>query len=522
MTIRVIDIFAGPGGLSEGFASVCNENSPPVFDHRLSIEMEPHAFQTLKLRTFFRYFLQDIPEDYYYFLRGKISLNELYEAQPEAAKSASNRCWNATLGPDGAPASEVKERIGKEIKDSEDWVLIGGPPCQAYSLVGRSRNKGNPEYDPQKDVRQKLYVEYLQILADHRPAVFIMENVKGLLSAKLNDQRIFNLILKDLRNPAEAIIREGRNVSGGQTCSYQLVSLINTADLKSGDTGSAVVRSEEYGIPQARHRVILLGIRDDIKRVSPKCLKKKPLVAVSDVLCSLPSLRSGLSRKKDSAEAWESILHRQVDSRWANAGTIKADNIRLSKLIKKTLSSIQTPFNDRGGEFIPCKIEPCIYEEWYGDERIGGVINHSTRGHMEKDLFRYMFASCYAKLHQRSPSLKDFPIDLLPKHTSAESALQSGSNFSDRFRVQSADSPSTTIVSHISKDGHYYIHPDPEQCRSLTVREAARLQTFPDNYYFCGPRTAQYIQVGNAVPPLLAKQIGEIVYDILHQAGADC
>lgn len=138
---------------------------------------------------------------------------------------------------------------------------------------------------------------------------------------------------------------------------------------------------------------------------------------------------------------------------------------------------------------------------------------------MRKDLLRYFYAACYGALRKKTPTLPAFPTDLIPKHVSARKSLDEGGNFPDRFRVQLADNPSTTVVSHISKDGHYYIHPDYNQCRSLTVREAARLQTFPDNYLFCGPLTDQYVQVGNAVPPLLAMQIGNIVHDVLDQAG---
>jgi DNA (cytosine-5)-methyltransferase 1 len=136
---------------------------------------------------------------------------------------------------------------------------------------------------------------------------------------------------------------------------------------------------------------------------------------------------------------------------------------------------------------------------------------------MRKDLFRYLFAACYADVHKRSPKLCDFPKELLPEHKNARKAVRE-SLFSDRFRVQLREHPATTITSHISKDGHYFIHPDPLQCRSFTVREAARIQTFPDNYYFEGNRTSQYQQVGNAVPPLLAKQIAEIVHGVLQKA----
>jgi DNA (cytosine-5)-methyltransferase 1 len=146
---------------------------------------------------------------------------------------------------------------------------------------------------------------------------------------------------------------------------------------------------------------------------------------------------------------------------------------------------------------------------------LGGVCNHETRGHIPEDLRRYFFSAVFASATDpaRSPLLQDFPSSLLPDHKNVGEALKQ-TKFNDRFRVQVAGRPSTTVVSHISKDGHYYIHYDPTQCRSLTVREAARLQTFPDNYFFEGPRTEQYHQVGNAVPPLLAHQIAKIVADL--------
>lgn len=162
------------------------------------------------------------------------------------------------------------------------------------------------------------------------------------------------------------------------------------------------------------------------------------------------------------------------------------------------------------------KGRPCVQHEgdWYEDERIGGFCNHGTRSHMRGDLHRYLFAAAYAACRGESPQLDCFPRKLLPAHRNVNDALETG-KFADRFRVQVASKCSTTITSHISKDGHYYIHYDPQQCRSLTVREAARLQTFPDNYFFEGGRTSQYVQVGNAVPPLLARQIARSVAALL-------
>jgi DNA (cytosine-5)-methyltransferase 1 len=150
---------------------------------------------------------------------------------------------------------------------------------------------------------------------------------------------------------------------------------------------------------------------------------------------------------------------------------------------------------------------------WFYDVRLKGVVNHQSRSHLKQDLYRYLFATVFTQKHGKFPRMKDyeeFGKGLLPEHLSALSG-----KFTDRFRVQKKGIPATTVTSHISKDGHYFIHYDPAQMRSLTVREAARIQTFPDNYLFRGSRTAQYHQVGNAVPPYLAYQLARIVATLM-------
>jgi DNA (cytosine-5)-methyltransferase 1 len=465
--IRVVDVFAGPGGLNEGFSSIRTQEGLRAFDVTLSMEMESFAFETLRLRSFYRQFEDRVPELYYDHLRGRITRSELYGAFPDEYLKAERECWQVTLGPKGRPTREVRDRISTAIGDEQNWVLIGGPPCQAYSLAGRSRNLGNPEYNARKDVRQKLYVEYLQILADHRPAVFVMENVKGLLSAKLGKTGLFHRILDDLRDPAAAIRRENRSALIDSASGYRIWSLVERQMFDNGTVEGSVIRSEKYGIPQARHRVILLGIRDDIS-VTPGVLKPATEMTVDCAIRDLPKVRSGLSKLHDSPANWRTILRSQSGSRWANAGTGKAGGDQLRSMITETLRGIEPPAADRGAEFVAGEPALCRNGNWFVDSRLDGFCNHSTRGHMESDLHRYLYASCFAKLNGRSPTLGDFPTDLIPDHGSADNAIADGGNFSDRFRVQVATRPSTTIVSHISKDGHYYIHPDPMQCRSLT------------------------------------------------------
>lgn len=514
--VKVIDVFAGPGGLSEGFSAVREEHGRNFFDIAISIEKDKYAFETLKLRSFLRQFVGDYPPEYYEFLKSNYTLSELYTLYPEEAELASMKCWNTTLGPDGVKVIDVREKIDEAIKDASDLVLIGGPPCQAYSLVGRSRNHRNPRYDPNKDVRQRLYVDYLQILSDYRPIIFVMENVKGLLSATLNSENMFARIIEDLEDPVNALIREGRDTTNGGTLGYNIFSLTTGKLLNERTRKDAIIKSELYGVPQSRHRVILIGVRNDLGVQEVPHLKKQGTVNLSSVISDLPRLRSGISDIPDTEKNWIDLISKmgRLIKYWKGCNKLDDPNV-LCHFMKSMLSELEVPVGGRGSEYIPHRNCTIYKPEWFNDPNLSGVCNHTTRTHLGGDLLRYFYVSCFGKVFRRSPNLIDFPIELLPNHSNVSRAIESKSTFSDRFRVQLIDKPCTTIVSHISKDGHYYIHPDPKQCRSFTVREAARVQTFPDNYFFVGPRTAQYVQVGNAVPPLLAYQIGEIVMQLL-------
>jgi DNA (cytosine-5)-methyltransferase 1 len=506
MPIPVIDLFAGPGGLGEGFSALQRDDEF-LFRIKLSIEKDEHAHQTLQLRAFFRQFPhREAPDDYYDYLAGKITREQLFENFPKEAERAAKEAWHAELGSDAFPAATIDQRIREARSTRINWVLIGGPPCQAYSLAGRSRRKHDPTFAA--DEKHFLYEQYLRIIAEHEPPVFVMENVKGLLSAKVEKEGIFEKIRHDLEHPLAAV--NGRAHREGDL-TYRLVSLVVKPDesLERCDAKDFVVRAEDYGIPQARHRIILLGIKDDNER-APAQLARKDQVSIEDVISDLPHLRSGVSKEPDSPEAWRGILMEITDAAWLQSP--KVDDA-LRREIRAKLREVDATLG-RGANFQP-RARRIIraHREWFEDERLPGVCNHETRSHIRADLHRYFFASAFARVHGHSPLLDDMPPEILPLHANVAAALED-TKFNDRFRAQPAGRPSTTITSHISKDGHYYIHYDPAQCRSLTVREAARLQTFPDNYFFEGGRTQQYHQVGNAVPPLLARQIADIVYDL--------
>lgn len=505
----VVDIFAGPGGLGEGFSSI-SEKGSPAFESIVSIERDEDAHRTLLLRHFVRAFHpREVPEEYYSFLRGRLSLEELFAKFPKQHASAKSSALKISLGSEAH--NFVKTLIAKRLSGRRRWALVGGPPCQAYSLVGRSRMKGDPDFE--NDERHFLYKEYLKILADHQPPVFVMENVKGLLSATVGGERVIDKILADLSDPVKAL----RGRSGGAT--YKLYSLSeHDKPLIGVDPKIFLVKAELYGVPQARHRMFIVGIRSDV-RVRPKQLKQHRPPSTEQTIGNLPKIRSRISKTVDDRDHWMAAVRSISDLNLTPAYNGYEYAARLAKGIEVYSGSdanwptryVETRYPG------PARARHDVLG-WIHDPRLDVLTSHESRSHMPADLKRYFYAAVFAEVLGRSPRLADFPKALLPKHQNVELG-RTGKMFSDRFRVQLPKEVSATVTSHISKDGHYFIHYDPNQCRSLTVREAARLQTFPDNYCFLGSRTSQYHQVGNAVPPYLARQIADVIVEVLDRMG---
>jgi DNA (cytosine-5)-methyltransferase 1 len=504
--IPVIDVFAGPGGLGEGF------NAFQVNGYRplricLSIESDPFAHQTLQLRSFFRHFAPgEVPQEYYCFLRGEFGDKELFDAYPREAEASRRATWLAELG--RVKGREVDVRIRDALSGNDEWILIGGPPCQAYSLIGRSRVGGIQAGDH----RVHLYRHYLRIIARHRPAIFVLENVPGLLNARIDGKLVFPTLLGDLERPARLGYRQAPR--------YKLYSAVTALpDLRHDDwpdykPADFLVQCEKYGIPQRRRRLIVIGVREDLDSVPGPMKSHGNIVKVKDVLDGLPKLRSGLSKANDTAASWLSGLQNFLSNGYRDAVETCPE---IREGIRSILSSISVPQAGRGARFVRHRISCRYRPDWFLDERIEGACNHEARPHMRSDLYRYLFVATFGAIHGRSPELRDFPEKLLPNHRNVREVGKERF-FDDRFRVQIASEPAATVTSHLKKDGHYFIHPDPSQCRSITVREAARIQTFPDNYFFCGPRTSQFEQVGNAVPPLLALQIAKLVWAAISEA----
>lgn len=477
----VIDLFAGPGGLNEGFSSVRDDCGNFVFKTLASFEMDAVACRTLRLRATYRELVRsggDL-QPYFDYIEGRKTWPEVLTGEFQAAfRTAEEHVREVELGEVSRPEVDdfIAEQLGPEDKRAH-WALIGGPPCQAYSLAGRSRRTGDEAFA--SDHKHFLYREYLHILGKFKPTIFVMENVKGLLSSRDGDNSMFQTILSDLKRLTSGV-------------DYEIRSLVVDSDPLELIPSDFIIKSEEYGVPQKRHRVILLGVRSDVAKQAPRSILKRAdgPVTVRAALQTMPVVHTQPSTRKPKIERDWHVIQTEA------------------------LSDVRASHDER---FPPEPVKPGAlaldeYEAWTYDARLRTPVQHEPRTHMISDLVRYRVLAKLAEHLGKSPKYSDLPAVLHPDHRNIG---KEGTPFTDRFRVQVWDAPATTVVSHISKDGHYYIHPDPAQGRSLTVREAARLQSFPDNYFFEGPRTQQFHQVGNAVPPLLSKRIGEVVAEML-------
>ena len=429
----VIDLFAGCGGLSEGFKQA-------GFEVIAQIERDKWACETLRTRNVF-HFLKSASKLIYYikYLREEISMDYILKRFPEIESLINSIVIKAEFGKDSF--KNILSRIDSARKlhgTPKFHIVLGGPPCQPYSVVGRSRDPHRMRYDD----RHYIYEYYLRVLEFIKPDFFVFENVPGLITANAKGEEIFIRMLEDFSKIVPP---------------YKIAP---SFDEYSRNPREYLVDSSNYGIPQKRKRVIFIGYRTsflsknkEIKTVFRKILRMKSPRwggnSVEDAISDLPALRPG-----EGADGY------------------------YGSYIEKETTSYQNSMR---------RVSP-------------GVLNHRARTHMESDLERYKFFINHHINGKQNANLIDLMRerpDLTPTHNHLD-------KFFDRFRVQWWTLPSSTITAHISKDGHYYIHPDKKQCRSFTVREAARCQSFQDNYKFEGPRTQQFRQVGNAVPPVLA------------------
>lgn len=412
--LTAIDIFAGGGGLSEGFCKA-------GFDIINHIEQDKNAAETLRTRVMF-FLLKEsgLIKEYYSYLYGRIRRKDLI-VKYNLDDLIDNNVIRQEI------SEETIDDIIKRVKFSMKMrglknidVLIGGPPCQAYSLVGRARDP----YKMEHDKRNYLYKYYVEFLKELNPEIFIFENVPGILSA--GNGKLFDDIQKYMDNV-------------GYEINYRI---LNSAD---------------FMVLQNRKRVILIGWKKGNNFGYPSFERIEHNYRVKCVLDDMPTLKAG-----EGDEAARDYKINDIN-----------DYLRKTRIRTKS---------DK-------------------------VINNVARPHRKVDLEIYKYA---INKYLKGERLKytDLP-EKLQFHKNRKSFL-------DRFKVLDQNvSASHTVVAHIAKDGHYYIHPDINQLRSLTVREVARLQSFPDNYKFEGSRTAQFIQVGNAVPPLMAEIIARKVKEIL-------
>ena len=387
-----IDLFAGCGGLSEGFYR-------QGFKALSHVEMDHWACETLRTRMKF-YGYKD---------------------------------YNREVIEHDITSDDILERIDNAVNGRTVDIIIGGPPCQAYSTAGRVRDGKKMASDP----RNYLFESYVKILEYYSPKFFVFENVTGLLSAQVKNAPIFPKVLKALGNKY--------NVIGNPE-----VLVHNTAD---------------YGVPQLRKRVIIIGVRKDID--------------------------------KSAEELYKSI----IKTHW-NPETLSNEKKGKKRFVDVRQAIGDLPSVEPGQDASTENFDyPCNNEflKRIGKPGIHPLMDHIARKHndLDRERFQVMIHNhwSFGQLRREKPQYE---------HEHARV-------FDNSYVVQWWDLPSKTILAHIHKDGFQFIHPDEEQRRTFTVREAARIQSFPDDFEFKGSRGEKYKQIGNAVPPLFAEALAKSI-----------
>jgi DNA (cytosine-5)-methyltransferase 1 len=411
MGLNYIDLFAGAGGLSEGFIRA-------GFKPIAHVEMNKDACDTLKTRSVYHYLhANNRISDYQKYLKGEITRNEYWSLVPDNVIEPiiNKEISNHTL-------DSIFQIIDSRLIDEKVDIVIGGPPCQAYSVAGRARDPKGMLDDP----RNHLYKYYVEFLKRYKPKMFVFENVPGILSA--NNGGYLNLIFESVRE-------------AGYELEYKILN------------------SKNFNVLQDRKRVIIIGWEKSMKLSYPDFIENEVQFKVlKDLFSDLPKLKNG-----------------QGEFGITNYTSDATKYLKLSKIrtdIDFTTQHISRPNNPNDLEIYQIAVKKWINEK----KRLN-----------------------YAELPTR-----------LIKHSNT-------SSFTNRFQVVNHDGVSHTVVAHIAMDGHYYIHPDPIQNRSISVREAARIQSFPDDYHFESSRTAAFKQIGNAVPVLMAEGIANKIKELLDE-----
>ena len=374
--IAIVDLFSGPGGLGEGFSSLPGPDGRARFRIEVSIEKEASAHRTLRLRAFLRQFGTDFPPEYHDFLNGHIPEPDWETLYPREWSAACDEARCLELGTPEADSFLARRIAEIRAHHGGRTVLIGGPPCQAYSLAGRSRNVGKKDYDPTSDQKNFLYEQYVKVVSDLQPAVFVMENVKGMLSSSVGGKQIFRQVMTDLRNAA------GPD-------SYRLVALSSSKPLDvDPEPSDFIVRVEEHGVAQARHRVIIVGIRNDIAAavpvdLLPRLARRGPQATVGHMIGALGKLRSGLS-SADGAAAWASSVDAACDA--VDRGTTgfrPEERAAILKALADVRNGLASGDITRRSGQSGCNLGPGCPEDlrnWIHDPALIRLPNHETKG----------------------------------------------------------------------------------------------------------------------------------------------